>query len=224
MKAKSFLALAAAVIAFGGLTLTASTSFAGPGHGHGEKSASTTGVQPGDIAPDFSLPSTDGTTVKLADLIKGKKALVIEWYNPGCPFVVKHHETFPTFANLHKEFAGKDVAFVAINSGAPGKEGAGKEANAKSKTEWKIQYPILLDESGQTGRAYGAKTTPHVFIVTPDMKVAYAGAIDNDRSASKAGTVNYAQKALNEILAGSSVSEASTAPYGCSVKYDNKKN
>ncbi|MCE2966743.1 MAG: thioredoxin family protein [Phycisphaerales bacterium] len=179
------------------------------------------GIKPGDMAPDFSLTDTEGKTYRLADVLKadGTKAVVIEWFNPECPFVVKHHSKNPTFANLHKEFSGKGVTFMAINSGAPGKQGHGKELNQKMRTEWKIQYPVLIDEDGKVGRAYGARTTPHMFIVTPDGKVAYAGAIDNNRSADKAGDVNYVSKALNEVLAGQTVSEASTNPYGCSVKY-----
>ncbi len=179
------------------------------------------GIKPGDMAPDFTLTDTEGKTYRLADVLKadGTKAVVIEWFNPECPFVVKHHSKNPTFANLNKEFSGKGVTFMAINSGAPGKQGHGKELNQKMRGEWKIQYPVLIDEDGKVGRAYGAKTTPHMFVVTPDGKVAYAGSIDNNRSADKAGDVNYVSKALNEVLAGQTVSEASTNPYGCSVKY-----
>lgn len=177
------------------------------------------GVQPGDVAPAFSLTDTDGKTVDLDSLLKDKKALVIEWYNPGCPFIVKHHEKFPTFSNLYKNYADKGVAFVAINSSAPGKEGHGLELNQKSKADWKIEYPILLDETGATGKAYGAVTTPHMFVITPDKKVVYAGAIDSDRSPSKAGDINYVAKALDSVLKGESVETASTRPYGCGVKY-----
>ena len=180
------------------------------------------GAAVGSAAPDFTLTDTDGKTVKFSEIAKDK-IVVIEWFNPECPFVKKHHEKNPTFANLFKEFSPKGVVFLAINSGAPGKEGAGKEISAKFKKDWKIEYPVLIDESGDVGRAYGAKVTPHMFIVGKDGKVAYNGAIDNDRSAAKPGDVNYVRKALNEILTGSSVTEASNAPYGCSVKYGAKK-
>lgn len=176
---------------------------------------------PGSVAPDFTLTDLDGRKIKLSELVKaaGTKAVVIEWFNPECPFVVKHHQKNPTFANLTKEFGDKGVTFIAINSGASGKQGYGKDKNIAAKKDFKMTYPVLLDESGDVGRLYGAKTTPHMFIVTPDGKIAYNGAIDNNRSAGQAGDVNYVAKALREILAGKPVSEAQTQPYGCSVKY-----
>lgn len=182
------------------------------------------GVQPGDMAPAFTLTDTDGKTVKLADLLADKdtKAVVIEWFNPGCPFIVKHHKTNTTFADLYKEFNTKGVKFVAINSSAVGQEGHGKELNAKMKKEWNIEYPILLDESGATGKAYGAKTTPHCFVIGKDGKVAYNGAIDNDTSVAKAGSKNFVKNALDETIKGTNVTEASNKPYGCSVKYSKK--
>jgi phosphatidylserine decarboxylase len=110
------------------------------------------------------------------------------------------------------------VLWIAVNSGAPGKQGAGKEVNAKAKTDWKIENPILLDEAGTAGKAYGARTTPHMFIVK-DGKVVYAGAIDNNSSSKTKGEKNYVIQALGEIKEGKAVSEADTRPYGCSVKY-----
>jgi len=179
------------------------------------------GAKVGESAPDFTGKDFDGKEWKLADAIKNNDAVVVEWFNPGCPFVVRHHKDSPTFGNLFKEFSGKKVAFVAINSGAPGKEGAGKDENVKAKADWKIQYPIINDETGVIGKLYGAKRTPQLFIITKDGKVAYEGAIDNNQSKDKAAdkVVNYVSKALNEILAGKPVSEAKTEAYGCSVKY-----
>lgn len=176
---------------------------------------------PGSIAPDFTLTDLDGKKVKLSDLVKtpGTKAVVLEWFNPECPFVVKHHKLNPTFSTLQKEFASKGVIFVAINSSATGKQGYGKDKNIAARKDFKMEYNVLLDESGEVGKLYDAKTTPHMFIITPDSKIAYNGAIDNNRSADKPGDVNYVSKALKEILAGKPVSEAQTRPYGCSVKY-----
>jgi peroxiredoxin len=176
-------------------------------------------VKPGDKAPDFELRDLDGKTFKLSEALKNHKAVVLEWFNPDCPFVVKHHKNNPTFANLHKEFAPKGVLFVAINSGAPGEQGAGKDRNVKARSDFKMEYQILLDESGTVGRLYGARTTPQMVIILPDGKVAYHGAIDNNSSADKLGDVNYVSKALNEILSGTSVSITTSRPYGCSVKY-----
>lgn len=177
-----------------------------------------TGVRAGDSAPDFTLPDLRGQQVNFAQFSKDS-ITVVEWFNPECPFVVKHHEKNPTFQNLVKEFSGKGIKFIAINSGAPGKQGHGVEKNVKAATEWKIGYPILVDESGEVGMLYGAKTTPHMFIVDKSGKVVYAGAIDNNNSAQTAGDKNFVRQALTEILAGKAVSEPETKPYGCSVKY-----
>jgi len=185
-----------------------------------EKSESNRKAKVGEIAPTFSLTDTDGNNVDLA-IIGKDKVVVLEWFNPGCPFVVKHHQKNTTFASLNNDFASKGVVFLAINSGAKDKQGAGIEANKTAKKDWKIPYPVLLDESGTVGRAYGAKTTPHVFIIGKDGKLVYNGAIDNNSDASKLGDKNYARLALDEILAGKPVTTSETKPYGCSVKYGN---
>lgn len=177
------------------------------------------GVKVGDAAPAMTLKDTDGKEHTLADLTKAGNIVVIEWFNPDCPFIKKHHEINKTFNDLHTKYSGKKVTFLAVNSGAPGNQGAGLERNKKAKTEYAMAYPILLDESGDVGRAYGAKTTPHVFIVNTDGKVVYAGAIDDDTDAKTPGKVNYVTKALDEMLAGKPVSTSSTRPYGCGVKY-----
>lgn len=171
----------------------------------------------GETAPDFALKDLDGKDVKLADF-KGK-VVVLEWFNPGCPFVVKHHSTFDTMRKTAKDFKDKGVVWLAINSGAEGKQGASKEENTKARTDWKIEYPIVLDPTGVTGKAYGAKTTPHMFIIDKEGKLVYAGAIDNDSSPKKQGSKNYVKNALDEVLAGKKVTDASNDSYGCGVKY-----
>lgn len=172
----------------------------------------------GETAPDFTLKDTDGKEVKLSEIGKDK-IVVLEWFNFGCPFVKKHHEKFDTMTKLANDYKDKGVVWIAICSSGEGKEGAGKEANAKIKKEWKMEYPILLDESGATGKAYGAKTTPHMYVIGKDGKLAYRGAIDNDRSPGKQGDKNYVKNALEELLAGKKVTEAETTAYGCGVKY-----
>ncbi len=172
----------------------------------------------GETAPNFTLKDTDGKDVNLSEVGKDK-VVVLEWFNPECPFVVKHHKKNPTFANLHKDYASKGVVFLAINSGAPGKEGAGLEKSKAGKNDYKIQYPVLLDENGEVGRTYGAKTTPHMFVIAKDGTIAYAGAIDNNTDAAKPGDINYVKNALDEVLAGKAVTTKETKPYGCSVKY-----
>lgn len=225
-KNKLFGVLAAAGVALSAVTIT--TAIAEPpkdGGKHvakdgketkGEKKAA---VEIGQAAPDFTLTDLDGKTVKLSDH-KGK-IVVLEWYNPGCPFIVKHHKTLTTFNDLYNEFHSKDVVFLAINSSAKGKQGHGAELNKKAKEEFKLPFPVLVDEDGTVGKSYGAKTTPHCYIVNKDGTLAYNGAIDNNTSPDKAGDKNYVKEALNQLIRGETVTEATTKPYGCSVKYAN---
>lgn len=176
----------------------------------------------GSAAPDFVLKDTNGKEHRLSDYTKQGKIVVIEWFNSGCPFVVRHHDKYTTMADTAKKYADKNVVWIAINSGAPGKEGHGKDAEAIKN--WKIGYPVLNDEVGDVGRLYGAKTTPHMFIVDSKGILAYAGAIDNDAKDAepKEKKINYVDQALGEIVAGKPVSTAETKPYGCSVKYAKK--
>jgi peroxiredoxin len=171
----------------------------------------------GEAAPSFELTDTDGKAVKLSDF--KDKIVLIEWFNPECPVIVGHHKTQTTFTDLHKEFNGKGVVFLAINSSAAGMQGNGKDLNAKMKKDWNLPYPVLLDESGTVGKAYGAKTTPHVFIIGKDGKLAYQGAIDNQKKADDKEYKNYAKQALNQLVKGETVTEPETKAYGCGVKY-----
>ncbi len=186
-----------------------------------KKKAAGTPAKVGDEAPAFKLVDTDGNTVMLSDLTKDGNIVVLEWFNPGCPFVVKHHEKLTTFKDLTKKYEGKKVKFVAINSSAKGQEGNGQETNKKAKKDFAMSYPVLLDESGDVGRSYGAQRTPHMFVIK-DNKIAYMGAIDDNSSADEAGKVNYVEKAVDALLAGTSVETTETKPYGCGVKYGKK--
>ena len=131
----------------------------------------------GEAAPEFSLPNTEGEQIALADF-KGK-TVVLEWFNPDCPFVVYAHEGEGPLVQLGNEKTKEGVVWLAINSGAPGKQGAGAERNKKAKADWKIDYPILIDEDGKVGQTYGAKTTPHMYVIDPEGKLVYAGGLDN---------------------------------------------
>ena len=175
----------------------------------------------GKPAPDFTLPDLDGKPVRLADF-RGK-VVVLEWFNPGCPFVNKAH----TVGSL-KGFADaktKDgVVWLAVNSGAQGKQGNGVPANTEGKQKFGLAHPILLDESGQVGHAYGAERTPHLFIIDDKGTLVYRGAIDNSpdgegESPTDGKLVNYVEKALGDLKAGRPVETPSTKAYGCSVKY-----
>jgi peroxiredoxin len=217
-----------AIVAAGGLLISSQAALAQAG----DKPASTTSKQAekktdkaapakvGEAAPSFELTDTDGKTVKLEDY--KDKIVVLEWFNPECPHVVKHHAKNTTFNDLHKEFADKGVVFLAVNSGAAGMQGSGKDLNAKYKKDWNKAYPILLDESGSVGKAYGATTTPHMFIIGKDGKLAYKGGIDNNKAFDAKDYKNYVEQTLNQMIKGETVTEPETKNYGCGVKYGKK--
>ena len=175
----------------------------------------------GSVAPDFSLTDAKGKTHSLADY-KGKY-VVLEWFNPECPFVKKHYGT-SNMQNLQKEFTDKGVVWLTIDSNAPGTEGnLTAEQAEKITTAWKThETALLLDPDGIVGRAYGAKNTPNMVVIDPDGKIAYEGAIDSKATPNPADiptSTNYVKAALDESLTGKPVSNPKTKPYGCSVKY-----
>src|SRR5215213_5564598 len=162
----------------------------------------------GAAAPDFSLTDAKGKKHSLAEY-KGKW-VVLEWFNPQCPFVKKHYGS-GNMQKLQQEYAGKGVTWMSIDSSAPGKEGhLTAEDATKQITEWKMNSTtLLLDPDGKAGQAYGAKNTPHMFIVNPEGKIVYEGAIDSKPSpnpADIANSTNYVKVALEESLAGKTVS------------------
>jgi peroxiredoxin len=175
----------------------------------------------GAPAPDFTVSDTTGKPVRLADF-KGK-FVVLEWTNPECPFVRKHYDS-QNMQGLQKEFGARDVVWLSINSTnkSSGEFKTGAEMDAWIKAQGAAPKAALIDASSATGRAYAARTTPHMFVVDPAGKLVYAGAIDDKRSANPAdarSANNFVRAALNESLAGKPVTVASTQPYGCSVKY-----
>ena len=175
----------------------------------------------GTAAPAFSLPDAQGKTHSLGDY-KGKY-VVLEWFNPECPFVKKHYGS-DNMQNLQKEYTGKGIVWLTIDSNAPGTEGSinGEQAQ-KIMNSWKThQTALLLDPEGKVGRSYGSKNTPNMVIINPDGKIIYEGAIDSKATPNPADipvSTNYVKSALDESLAGKPVSNPSTRPYGCSVKY-----
>lgn len=168
-------------------------------------------------APDFELTDHNGQTVRLSDY-QGR-IVVLEWFNEECPFVQRHHKDGRnTMVSLADRYAQHDVVWLAINS----TNHATVDSNKKIAAKWEIPYPILDDSAGDIGRAYGARTTPHMFVIDPAGRIVYAGAIDDKRSANPADArtaKNHVRAALTETLAGKPVTTASTTPYGCSVKY-----
>lgn len=184
-------------------------------------SNSVLAVNPGQPAPDFTLTDTSGKTVKLSDL-KGKH-VVLEWVNPDCPYVQKHYNS-ANMPNLQKEFGGKQVAWLAINSTREGHSEfkTPQQMNGWMKERGAAPAATLLDRDSKVGRLYGAVTTPHMYIIDPKGTLVYAGAIDDKRSTREADVKtakNYVRAALGETMAGKPVSNASTSPYGCTVKY-----
>jgi peroxiredoxin len=175
----------------------------------------------GSVAPDFSLADAKGETHSLSQY-KGKY-VVLEWFNPECPFVKKHYGS-GNMQNLQKEFTDKGVAWMTIDSNAPGTEGnLTAEQAEKIMTAWKThQTALLLDPDGKVGHSYGAKNTPNMVVIDPDGKIAYEGAIDSKATPNPADiptSTNYVKAALEESLTGKPVSNPKTKPYGCSVKY-----
>lgn len=172
----------------------------------------------GAPAPDFTLKDLDGKTVKLSDY-KGK-IVVLEWFNPGCPFVQAAHGKDGPLHDMSK-MTSDGVVWLAINSSAAGQEGAGAEVNKKSRDEWKISAPVLLDEAGTVGRTYGAKSTPHMFVIDAKGMLAYRGALDNAPQGKVEGDkkINYVETAISELKTGKPVTTKETKSYGCPVKY-----
>jgi peroxiredoxin len=175
---------------------------------------------PGEPAPAFSLTDLSGKPVNLVDY-KGK-TVVLEWHNFGCPFVQKHYRSGNMQA-LQKKYAN-DVVWLAVNSTAKTAFDYMEPAVvSKELTQFKAApASYLMDESGSVGMSYGARTTPHMYIIDPSGKVVYNGAIDDKRSANVEdvkGAKNYVAAALEEMKAGKPVTIASTAPYGCNVHY-----
>jgi peroxiredoxin len=176
----------------------------------------------GQAAPDFTATDLDGRQVRLADF-RGKY-VVLEWTNPGCPFVRKHYQPSGNMPALQKEFTARGVAWLAVNSTEPGHPDYLPPAQL---SKWFVEQGArptvaLMDESGTVGRAYGARTTPHMYIVDPAGKLVYAGGIDSIRSADAADiktATNYVREALGQALAGKPIATATSTPYGCSIKY-----
>jgi AhpC/TSA family len=175
----------------------------------------------GQPAPAFSAVDTAGKTVSLADF-KGK-TVVLEWLNPGCPYVRKHYGA----ANMQatqKSAVDKGVVWLAINSTAPDATDYLKPAALGDwmKSQKAAATATLMDENGKVGRAYGARVTPHMYVIDSKGTLVYAGAIDNkptSRASDIPGATNHVNAALGEVLAGKPVSLAATQPYGCTVKY-----
>jgi peroxiredoxin len=175
----------------------------------------------GSAAPEFSATDSKGKTQSLSEY-KGKY-VVLEWFNPEGPFVKKHYGG-GNMQKIQQELTGKGVVWLSIDSSAPGLEGNLTAEQAEKKIgEWKMHSTaLLLDQDGKIGKAYGAKNTPQMFVISPEGKIVYSGAIDSKATPNPAdipSSTNYVKVALDESMGGKAVSTAQTKPYGCSVKY-----
>lgn len=179
------------------------------------------GALPGKQAPAFSLADAQGKTVTLAEL--AGKVVVLEWVNFDCPFVRKHYGSGNMQA-LQKEAKAKGVVWISVGSSAKGKQGwfEGEALKSRMAKEGWAGAHYLVDADGKMGRDYGARTTPHLFVIASDGKVAYAGAIDDRPTADPEdvkGASNYVRAAWEALAAAKPVSPSAVKAYGCSVKY-----
>ncbi|WAS04781.1 thioredoxin family protein [Gloeomargaritales cyanobacterium VI4D9] len=180
-------------------------------------------VRVGSPAPNFTAKTSTGQTVNLSDY-KGK-VVVLEWTNHECPFVVKHYST-GNMQKLQQEAKAKGAVWFSVVSSAPGQQGfvTAEQANAVVKEKKATPTAVLLDPDGTLGKLYGARTTPHMFVIDKAGQLQYMGAIDDDPSLANQNVTkanNYVRAALGQIMAGQKVTTSTTQPYGCSVKYKN---
>jgi len=175
----------------------------------------------GQPAPGFALKDATGRTVRLSDY-RGKY-VVLEWTNPGCPYVRKHYDS-GNMAATQQDALARGAVWLSINST---EKASGDYLEPAKLAAWQKERRVqptatLMDEEGTTGKAYGARTTPHMYIVDPQGRLAYAGGIDSVPSSNPADigrATNYVKQAVAEATAGKPISAATTRPYGCSIKY-----
>jgi len=175
----------------------------------------------GQSAPDFKVKDSNGKEQSLS-AYKGK-FVVLEWTNPGCPFVQKHYDT-GNMPATQKAAEAKGAVWLTVSSTAKdaGDYKAAPDFNAWLKEKGAVPTAALMDDDGKVGQSYGARTTPHMFVISPEGKLVYAGAIDSKPTARKEDVktaTNYVTAALGEAMAGKPITKASSEPYGCSVKY-----
>lgn len=183
--------------------------------------AARANVTAGQAAPDFTLADIHGNKHSLSEF-KGKY-VVLEWFNSECPFVQKHYES-RNMQGLQKRYRDRGVVWLTVNSTNPQSSNYRSPAQSlQIVTDWKINSTaLMLDPEGKVGRAYGARTTPHMWVIDPSGTVVYAGGIDDKatfRVADVEGAKNYVAAALDESMAGKPVAIPAARPYGCSVKY-----
>ena len=213
MKARSkFFSILGLSLALVGAVATAQTG-KGPKEGR-----EVGGAKIGEAAPAWTLKDINGKEWKSTDF--ANKIVVLEWVNPQCPYCKGAHED-GRIPGMIKELKGQsDVVFLGINS----THNTTAEQNKKALEAYKVEYPVLLDNDGKVGKAFGARKTPHVFVIDTTGVLRYAGALDNNEAGNKKGAelINYPLQAVRQIKASETVTPDTTQPYGCSVKYANE--
>lgn len=194
------------------LTATAALAFAAPAMAE---------VTTNTAAPDFTAVDSNGISHSLSDF-KGK-TVVLEWTNHECPYVVRHYKdgNMQGTQEATKSTLNDDVVWLSVVSSAPGNQGyvTPAQANQVKADKGSNATAVLLDPTGELGRLYGAKTTPHMYVVDPDGTLSYQGAIDDKPRGESSSATNYVKMAAVEMAAGQAVSNPQTTPYGCGVKY-----
>lgn len=179
-------------------------------------------VKVGESAPQFTAVDAEGNHYSLEELTEDDKVVVLEFFNPDCPFVKKHYEKASTMKEMAKKYGEHDVVWLAISSNPNDAEWVAKHAE-----KWEIEHPILVDNEGELSALYQAQTTPHMYIIDPEGTLVYMGAIDNSRHAAAPEVededyVNYVAKAMDQLLADEEITTAETKPYGCTIKVRKK--
>jgi DsbC/DsbD-like thiol-disulfide interchange protein len=165
------------------------------------------------MAPDFTLSDQEGNEVTLSDL-RGK-TVVLEWFNPDCPFTKRHHGTRTTMKDLYEKYRDEGVVWLAVNS----THYMTAEKSREWHEKWEMAFPVLVDRDGEVGKQYDAKTTPHMIVLNEAGEIVYNGAIDDDARGREEDPTNYVDVVLADLTEGRPVGQADTRPYGCSVKY-----
>lgn len=172
----------------------------------------------GKPVADFTLTDSEGKTHTLSEYLSDGKIVVLEWFNATCPYVVRHYKGDSTMNDTVAKYEGKDVVWLAVASGKT----ADPEANQKAREGWEMAHPVLMDPTGDVGRAFGSKNTPTMYVINTDGVLAYGGGIDDNANGRNDSPTNFVVEAVDSLLSGSNLTTTYAKPYGCSVKYARK--
>lgn len=172
----------------------------------------------GKPVADFTLTDTEGDSHTLSEYLNDGKIVVLEWFCSTCPYVARHYTGETTMNDTVAKYEDRDVVWLAVATGRT----ADAEVNEKAREQWHMNHPVLLDPSGDVGRAYGSKNTPTMYVINTDGVLAYGGAIDDNASGRNTSPTNHVEAAVDALLDGSNVTTTYTKAYGCGVKYSRR--